>query len=62
MTPRIISAVSFSNILNMNDKRIRELISTALTLIFALSIQLAVVLFASKHDSLGVEAGNVKVL
>jgi hypothetical protein len=46
----------------MNDKRIRELITTALTLIFALRIQLAVALFASKHDSLGVEAGNVKVL
>ena len=62
MTPRIINAVSFSNTLNMNDKKIRKLISTALTLIFVLCIQLAVALFASKHDGLGVEAGNVKVL
>jgi len=62
VTPRIINAVSFSNTLNMNDKKIRKLISTALTLIFVLCIQLAVALFVSKHVSLGVEAGDVKVL
>lgn len=34
MTPRQISAVLFSNILNMNDKKILKLIFTALTPIF----------------------------
>jgi len=34
MTPCKISAVSFSNILNMNNKKIKKLIFTALTPIF----------------------------